>query len=205
AGVTGNGQELLGRVLAGVHAPREGRVTLDGRPLAGASDPRVAYVPEQPLVNALARSLPLLVNLEARRVRRLPWWVSLAGQRAGAQRLLERFDVQPRDLDRAAGTLSGGNAQKLALARELAGEPELIVVCFPTMGLDAVASARLLGELAAHAERGAAVVWIGEDLDALLAHADQVAVLHRGRLSAPVPARDADRQRLGLWMTGAAA
>lgn len=205
AGVTGNGQELFGRVLAGVLAPREGQVALDGRPLTGPSDARVAYVPEQPLLNALARSLSLLVNLEALRVRRLPWWLTLSGLRAGAERLLARFDVQPRELDRAAGTLSGGNAQKLALARELSGSPDLIVVCFPTMGLDALASQRLLGELAAHAERGAAVVWIGEDLDALLAHADHVAVLHRGQLRGPIPARGADRHQLGLWMTGAAA
>jgi general nucleoside transport system ATP-binding protein len=205
AGVTGNGQELLGRVLAGALSPREGRVALDDRPLAGASDARVAYVPEQPLVNALAGSLSLLENLEALRVRRLPWWLTLSALRAKAERLLERFDVQPRELGRAAGTLSGGNAQKLALARELSGSPELIVVCFPTMGLDALASRRLLGELTAHAERGAAVVWIGEDLDQLLAHADQVAVLHRGQLRGPIPARAADKHRLGLWMTGAAA
>jgi simple sugar transport system ATP-binding protein len=205
AGVTGNGQELLGRVLAGVLSPREGEVALDGQPLAGASDARVAYVPEQPMVNALAGSLSLLENLEALRVRQLPWWLTLSGRRARAEHLLERFDVQPRELERAAGTLSGGNAQKLALARELSGSPELIVVCFPTMGLDASASRRLLGELLAHAERGAAVVWIGEDLDQLLAHADQIAVLHRGQLRGPIPARGADRQRLGLWMTGAAA
>jgi simple sugar transport system ATP-binding protein len=205
AGVTGNGQELLGRVLAGAHPPRAGRLTLDGHPLAGASDARVAYVPEQPMVNALARSLSLLVNLEALRVRRLPWWLSLSSARAAASRLLERFDVQPRELDRAAGTLSGGNAQKLVLARELSGRPALVVVCFPTMGLDAAASRRLVAELVAHAERGAAVVWIGEDLDALLAHADQIAVLHRGQLSGPIPARGADKQLLGSWMTGAAA
>jgi len=205
AGVTGNGQELLGRVLAGAHPLREGRLTLDGRPLAGAGDARVAYVPEQPMVNALARSLSLLVNLQALRVRRLPWWLSLSGSRAAALRLLERFDVRPRELDRAAGTLSGGNAQKLVLARELAGQPDLIVVCFPSMGLDAAASRRLVAELVVHAERGAVVVWIGEDLDALLAHADQIAVLHRGRLSGPIRARGADKQQLGLWMTGAAA
>jgi general nucleoside transport system ATP-binding protein len=205
AGVAGNGQELLGRVLAGLHPPHAGRVTLDGRPLAGPSDTRIAYVPEQPMVNAIARSLTLLVNLEALRVRRLPWWLSLSGSHAAARRQLERFDVQPRELDRAAGTLSGGNAQKLALARELSGRPELIVVCFPTMGLDAAASRRLLAELALHAERGAAIVWIGEDLDALLAHADQIAVLHHGQLSGPVPARGADKHQLGRWMTGAAA
>lgn len=205
AGVTGNGQELLGRVLAGAHPPHAGRLTLDGRPLAGAADARVAYVPEQPMVNALARSLSLLVNLQALRLRRLPWWLSLSSARAAAQHLLERFDVRPRELDRAAGTLSGGNAQKLVLARELSGQPELIVVCFPTMGLDAAASRHLVAELVAHAERGAVVIWIGEDLDALLAHADQIAVLHRGRLAGPIPARGADKQQLGLWMTGAAA
>jgi len=205
AGVTGNGQELLGRVLAGLLAPQAGRIALDERALVGPADPRIAYVPEQPLLNAVAGSLPLLVNLHALGVRQLPWWLSFESRRAGAQQLLERFDVRPPELDRPAATLSGGNVQKLVLARELSGEPALIVACFPGMGLDAAASRRLVDELLAHAERGAAVVWIGEDLDQLLAHADQVAVLQRGRLRGPVPVAQADRRELGSWMAGAAA
>jgi len=79
------------------------------------------------------------------------------------------------------------------------------VACFPSMGLDAAASRRLVAELCAHAERGAAVVWIAEDLDLLLAHADHVAVLQRGRLRGPVPVSRADRRELGAWMAGVAA
>jgi simple sugar transport system ATP-binding protein len=146
-----------------------------------------------------------LINLIALDLARLSWRLHLNAERPRSARLLERFDVRPRDLDLPAANLSGGNLQKLVLARELAAEPALIVVCFPTLGLDLAATRALLAELVAQAERGAAVIWIGEDLDQLLEHAHQIAVMHRGQLRGPVPTGCADRQRLGLWMTGAEA
>jgi ABC-type uncharacterized transport system ATPase subunit len=209
AGVTGNGQELLGRVLAGVVAAPRGSVRVDGREVSGhgASGPApcVAYLPEQPAVNGCARELSLLVNLEALGVRELAWiphWASVR-QRSGA--LLERFDVRPRNLDLPAGALSGGNLQKLVSARELSRHPALVVACYPTMGLDLSAAAAVVEHLLDCAAAGAAVVWISEDLDVLLENADRLAVLQRGRLRGPIPTAEATRETLGAWMTGAAA
>jgi general nucleoside transport system ATP-binding protein len=203
AGVTGNGQELLGRVLAGL-APAAGELTLDGSPLADKLG-EIGYVPEQPLVNGCAGALSVLVNLAALDLKKQQFWLDGTEQRERGAELLERFDVRPRRLDRPAATLSGGNLQKLVIARELSREPALVVACFPTMGLDVAAMAAVIRELLAAAERGAAVVWISEDLDALLAHADRIAVLSHGRLRGPVPTRELERERLGAWMTGAAA
>jgi ABC-type uncharacterized transport system ATPase subunit len=210
AGVTGNGQELLGRVLAGVTVPLEGQVELDGASLFRDGAPAaiarsIAYVPDQPLVNGSAGALSVLVNLWALKARSLPFWLDFAQGRREAAELIERFDVRPRELGRPAGTLSGGNLQKLVIARELAPGPKLLVACFPTMGLDVAAAAAVTSELLAAAERGAAVVWISEDLDALMAHADRVAVLHRGELRGPVAVTSAVREQLGAWMSGAAA
>jgi general nucleoside transport system ATP-binding protein len=202
AGVTGNGQELLSRVLAGVEPALSGSVRVDGGALAAGA---VGYVPEQPLVNGCAGALSVLVNLRALDLTSLPFWTELAAARREANALMDRFDVRPRDLDRPAGTLSGGNVQKLVIARELSRDPKLVVACFPSMGLDVAAAAAVLSELTTAAERGAAVVWISEDLDALLAHADRIGVLYRGQLRGPVPREAASREQLGAWMTGAAA
>ena len=210
AGVTGNGQELLGRVLAGVTAPASGTVLLDGRdvrdhgvPDAAAGDGAIAYLAEQPSLNGCAPELSLMENLSALRVRTLPFFPRWRQLRPAASALLERFDVRPRDPDRPAGALSGGNLQKMAVARELGQTPSLVVSCYPTMGLDLAATAAIAGHLLALADRGAAVVWISEELDQLLEHADRIAVLHGGRLRGPVPAAQATRASLGAWMSGA--
>jgi general nucleoside transport system ATP-binding protein len=206
AGVTGNGQELLSRALVGMAPRLSGRIELDGEPIRGNGDgPAVGYVPEQPLVNGCASALSVLVNLCALDVRRLPFWLAMGDARRDAEALMERFDVRPRDLQRPVGTLSGGNVQKLVVARELSREPNLIVACYPTMGLDVAAAAAVLSALIQAAERGAAVVWISEDLESLLAHADRIGVLFKGALRGPVVAESANREQLGAWMTGAAA
>jgi general nucleoside transport system ATP-binding protein len=203
AGVTGNGQELLSRVLAGVAPALSGHVHVDGAALENGA--AVGYVPEQPLVNGCAGALSVLVNLQALTLSGLPLWVDFAEARRDAAALMERFDVRPRDLSRPAGTLSGGNVQKLVVARELSRAPKLVVACFPSMGLDVAAAAAVSSELERAAERGAAVVWISEDLETLLAHADRLGVLYRGQLRGPVAREAASHELLGAWMTGAAA
>jgi general nucleoside transport system ATP-binding protein len=208
AGVTGNGQELLARVLAGVSAAASGRIQLDQQaltPAARALRRSIAYIPDQPRVQACAPELSLLINLRALEIERWPWRLDLSSERTTARKQLARFDVRPPELERAAGTLSGGNLQKLVVARELSGSPALVVACFPTFGLDAAAARALQRELIAQAARGAAVVWISEELDPLLEHADRIAVLHRGRLHGPIPRAAASTSTLGAMMTGAAA
>jgi simple sugar transport system ATP-binding protein len=205
AGVTGNGQELLGRVLAGVTTPAQGCVLLDGSDVAEDGAPTVGFISEQPFVSGCAPELSLLANLEVLQARRLRWLPRWDDARQRGVELLERFDVRPRDLDLPAGALSGGNLQKLVVGRELARDPRLVVACYPTMGLDLGAAAAVVSRLLAAAAGGAVVVWISEDLDALLAHADRVAVLYRGRLRGPIPVAEATRQGLGAWMTGAEA
>jgi ABC-type uncharacterized transport system ATPase subunit len=205
AGVTGNGQELLGRVLAGVAAPASGSVLLDGYDVGAAGAPVVGFVSEQPFVSGCAPDLSLLANLEVLEARRLRWLPRWDQARQRGADLLERFDVRPADLDLPAGALSGGNLQKLVVGRELSRAPRLVVACYPTMGLDLGAAAAVVSNLLAAAAGGAAVVWISEDLDVLLAHADRVGVMHRGRLRGPIPVGEATRQGLGAWMTGAEA
>ena len=205
AGVAGNGQELLGRVLAAVVAPQRGSIELGGTPLRGPADGRIGYLPEHPRKLGTAAPLTATANLLALEVHRSQFWSSQQRSRARALETMQRFDVRPCEPDRPARTFSGGNLQKLVVARELGCARELVIACFPTMGLDVQASARVVTELERQAERGAAVIWISEDLEALLAHADRIAVLYRGELREPRPVEAVSKVELGAWMTGAAA
>lgn len=210
AGVAGNGQPVLAESLAGRLAPSRGAVLVDGEPLGSqgrwtGANRRVAYIPEQPRLNAVAEGLDLTVNLSLRKLGDFAFFPDLPAAAREARDLIRRFDVRPEDPSRRAGTLSGGNLQKLVIARELSGAPDFIVACYPTMGLDIAATRAVYDVLFAHARRGAAIVWISEDLDDLLAYAHRIAVLYEGRLSEPIPVAESDRQSLGLAMAGAAA
>jgi simple sugar transport system ATP-binding protein len=101
-----------------------------------------------------------------------------------------------------AASLSGGNLQKLVIARELSGTPSLVVACYPTMGLDVTAANAVRQTLFDHAARGAAVLWLSEDLDELLIYAHRIAVLHGGRLVGVAPRAAATRDRIGRLMAG---
>ena len=98
--------------------------------------------------------------------------------------------------------LSGGNLQKLVLARELGGQRDLIVACYPTMGLDLTASQEIRAKLINQAGIGAAIVWISEDLDELLECSHNLAVLFQGRIAGVVRTGEADRAQIGSWMAG---
>ena len=207
AGVAGNGQFLLAETLCGRHPCDEGEVIVDGEPLTreGGFSPdtdAVAYIPEQPAVNGIAGELDLSVNLALKALRRLPFFPDRKAMRESARDLIGRFDVRPPDPDRSAAGLSGGNIQKLVVARELGGKPTYVVACYPTMGLDHGASQAVYETLFRRAAEGACVIWISEDLDDLLAYAHRIAVLSRGRIVGLLPVAEADRERIGLLMTG---
>jgi general nucleoside transport system ATP-binding protein len=210
AGVSGHGQDVLADACAGVLSPEAGEVIVDGETLFAPRQRarrtgRVAYIPEQPIRNAVAPDLSLALNLHLDRLDTLPAIPDRHRMASDAAALLARFDVRPPDPAMAAGRLSGGNLQKLVAARELGGAPALVVASHPTMGLDLAASAFLYHQLFSLARAGSAVLWISEDLDDLLRHAHRIAVLHRGRIAGVVPAAQRHRQTIGAWMTGHAA
>ncbi len=213
AGVEGNGQGELVSVLAGIGRDRlrdlRGCVEIDGRPVARASDARgagLAVVPADRGREGLVHELSLWENLllaEPLLDRAAPrgWIDRDRAMKAAAGRIAE-FGVQPADPLRAAGALSGGNQQRLVLARELGGElPRVVVAANPSRGLDLAATASVRARLRTLAEAGAAVVVFSSDLDEVEELAGTVAVLFRGRLlraSAPRPARD----EIGRLMAG---
>jgi simple sugar transport system ATP-binding protein len=207
AGVAGNGQNALADACAGVLGLEAGEVIVDGesvfapRQRSRGSD-AVAYIPEQPLHNAVAPDLSAEVNLFLKRIRALPWLPDRRAMQREAEDLMARFDVRPRDAKVPAQALSGGNLQKLVAARELSHLPALVVACYPTMGLDLAASARVYDALFALARSGSAVLWVSEDLDDLMRFAHRIVVLFRGRVAGVADVAAATREQLGAWMTG---
>jgi general nucleoside transport system ATP-binding protein len=166
----------------------------------------VAHVPEDRLGSGLVPTLDLADNVILKDYRRPPLARGLllngAAVAAFTDRLLRQYNVSAPGRGARAGLLSGGNQQKLLLARELSGEPRLLVAVHPTRGVDIGATEAIHGLLMAQRARGAAVLLISEDLDELLALSDRIAVLYEGRVMGTVDAAGADIGRLGLLMAG---
>ena len=123
--------------------------------------------------------------------------------RAEARELLEAFDVRPPDPDLAASALSGGNQQKVVLARELSRRPRLVVADNPTWGLDVGAIGYVHRRLVAARNDGAAIVLVSHDLDELMKLSDRIIVVYRGEISLEAPRAEASLDDIGLAMAGA--
>lgn len=218
AGVAGNGQSELAQVLAGLARPQSGSVRLGGLELTTLT-PRevravgVAYIPEDRRREGAVGALSVMENLVLRQVRdpEFKKGVLIDWRKAEefAKRAVEEFDIRTPSLTTETRTLSGGNVQKIVLARELSGKPRLVVASHPTYGLDIGSTNHTHELLLKQRARGAAVVVISEDLDELLKLADRILVLYAGRITGGMPAAEAASEQglaqLGLLMTGSEA
>jgi ABC-type uncharacterized transport system ATPase subunit len=214
AGVAGNGQAELVEVVSGLRRPERGRMTIGGRDVTELGvrallDNGVALIPEDRNRMGTVPAMSVAENLVLRQYRKKPYdrggiidWRAVAGF---ARRSIDQYEIATPNQTTRARLLSGGNVQKLILARELAGEPRLVVAAHPTYGLDVGAAALTHDLLLRQRERGAAVLLVSEDLDELLQLADRILVLSQGRVAGIVSAAAADRERLGLLMAGSPA
>jgi simple sugar transport system ATP-binding protein len=213
AGVAGNGQRELAELVAGLRAPSAGQVRVGGRPLR-AGDPRaaisrhIAYVPEDRLATGVAPSLSVAWNTALKSYRRpiasLGPLLRRRRVRRRAAGLIERYRIDTTGPDAPARQLSGGNLQKVVLAREFSEEPVVLVAASPTRGLDVGAIETVHAYLRRAAADGMAILLISEDLDEILALADRVAVMYEGRIVGEVPAEGASVEEIGLLMAGGA-
>ena len=213
AGVSGNGQRELAEVIAGLRPTVRGVVSIEGTRLP-TGDPRaaidlgVAYVPEDRMGTGISPNLSIAENLilKSYRGKAMTSGPVLSSRKAiaNAKVLMERFDVRapgPRTLIRQ---LSGGNIQKVLLARELSSQPRVLVAASPTRGLDVGATQYVRRVLAETAASGVGVVMVSEDLDEIFELSDRIAVFYNGRVVGVLGAAEADRQRIGRMMAGAA-
>ncbi|WP_426115012.1 ABC transporter ATP-binding protein [Pseudomonas sp. DSP3-2-2] len=210
AGVGGNGQSELANALMGLPQPTQGEMLLQGfGDLRLASperrrDLRIASIPADRYGAALAGSLSVAENFGIGQIHsgRYGSFLRLRGKRLeqDAAEAISAFDVQGvRSLQQKAALLSGGNAQKLVIAREFSRDPQLVLVHSPSRGLDARATAAVHARLRAARDAGAAVLVISEDLDEVLALADRIGVMNSGRIVAEFE-RPANRQAIGKAM-----
>ena len=213
AGVSGNGQKELAEVVAGLRPVTAGRIEIGGARLDDG-DPRsaidlgVAYVPEDRMGTGIAPNLSIVENLmlKSYRTRDMSRGPVLATHKAlhNAEELMSRFDIRAPGPGTLLRQLSGGNIQKVVLARELSSSPKLVVAASPTRGLDVGATEFVRKTLVEQAGRGAAVLLISEDLDEVMELSDRIAVFYGGQVAGVVKAAGADRLAIGELMTGAA-
>jgi general nucleoside transport system ATP-binding protein len=213
AGVAGNGQSELAEVITGLRECT-GSIEVNGRELANrpvseAIRAGVAHVPEDRTGTGSAPNLSLTDNLIMKSYRSKPigggWTIDGSVARAKAQQLKDDYEVAAPSIDTEARLLSGGNLQRLILAREISSEPGLMVAVQPTRGLDVGAIETVHKLLLDQRAAGMAVLLISEDLDEILMLADRVAVIYEGHISPSIPTEEAQVSQLGLMMTGTTA
>ncbi len=210
AGVDGNGQMELAEALAGTRPVEEGRVYLDGEDVTRlGSEARqgrgLAYVPEDRGKKGLVQDFTLaennaLKNYDEPPVSRWGWLFPKVMRRRAAE-ALRAYDVRPADPDLRAGALSGGNQQKAVLARELSGDPGVIVAAQPTRGVDVGAIEFIHGQLLEQRSEGKAILLISLELEEVRSLADRIVVLYAGRIVGEVGPEATDEE-LGLLMAG---
>ena len=208
AGVGGNGQKELAETLSGIRKPTAGRILVNGVDLCGATPSDftaagVGRVPED-RHTGLVGELSVAENLALEHLHEFIHHGALDRHaiQVHAEKLIQAFQIKARPNDRVR-TLSGGNMQKVLLARVLSREPVILLAPQPTRGLDVGATEYVRTQLLEQRIRGAGVLLISEDLDEILALSDRIVVIYEGELVGELTAEEANLERLGLMMSGA--
>jgi ABC-type uncharacterized transport system ATPase subunit len=213
AGIDGNGQAELCDTLAGLSPAVSGTITLDGADVTSWSSSRrltagLAYIPADRGGTSLVQSMSIADNLALRDVARPPFsrfgWLDANGARALVDERTARFDVRMAGSDAPIGTLSGGNQQKVVLAREIGRDPGVLIAFQPTWGLDPGATRFVIDTILALRDRGGAVLYISSELDEVLSVGDRIGVISEGHIVGIANRGDIDIVRLGLLMAGSA-
>jgi ABC-type uncharacterized transport system ATPase subunit len=213
AGVDGNGQIELAETLAGLRQPRAGAVILDGRDITRAAvvartKAGVAYMPADRSSTALVRTLSIAENLMLRDSREPPYaqgmLLSIGGLHDKAGRLMKEYDIRGQGPKTVAARLSGGNQQKIVIARELDRRPAVLIAHQAAWGLDPGATRFVLERVLALREDGAAILYFSSELEEVLEVADRIAVMANRGFAGVTMRKGADIGQIGLWMSGRA-
>jgi len=199
AGVDGNGQRELADALARLRIIKQGKIELH-------RNTRVGYIPEDRQKMGLVLQYSIAQNLILKAFKKVPFCRRFFLQKdaiaSNAKVAMQEFDIRAMGEDVKVSYLSGGNQQKVVLARELAGEPLLIVAMQPTRGLDVGATEAVHSRLLAQRDRGAAIVYISTELDEVMAMSDRIAVMYEGEFVDILDGLTATLEEVGLLMAG---
>ncbi len=211
AGVAGNGQRELAEVLTGLRGATSGTMLFGDVPLGSHTrwldiGQQLAHIPEDRAAVGSVPGLSVAENLILKRFHRPPiaagWSIDPTAVRQNAVRLVEEYKIATPTVETPVRMLSGGNLQKVILARETSEHPKLMIAVHPTRGLDVGAIESIHRLLIEHRDRGTAILLISEELDELISLADRMAVMYEGRIVGEMPAEGADIHAIGLMMAG---
>ena len=211
AGVQGNGQTELVEALTGLRSVASGRVTIDGQDATHASPRQITdfgtgHIPEDRQRDGLVASFPVMHNLVLCTYHRKPFANGIVIDNVAiadnARRLVEEYDVRPPLIYNNAGGLSGGNQQKVIVAREFSRQVRLLIASQPTRGLDVGSIEFIHRQIIRMRDEGTAVLLVSSELDEILSLADRVAVMFDGKIIDIMPIEEADRDTVGLRMAG---
>lgn len=211
AGVDGNGQRELAEAIAGVIPIHSGEIWVEGKNITHWSlQQRIkqlnfGYIPENRQTQGLILEFTISRNLILKLFKYFPfccrWLLQHSAIQTHAETAIENFDIRAAHPGVKAGQLSGGNQQKIVLARELSGNPTLIIAMQPTRGLDVGASAYVQQRLLQERNRGAAILYISTELEEIMTVSDRIAVMYAGTFADILEAKTATVERVGLLMT----
>jgi general nucleoside transport system ATP-binding protein len=212
AGVDGNGQRELADAIAGLRSVKAGKICLDGRdvtlwnPQKRVRELQIGYIPEDRQTMGLIMGFSIANNLILKAFIQLPFVRRFLLQKQvieqNAETKIQQFDIRASDGNVKVSQLSGGNQQKVVLARELDREPSLIIAMQPTRGLDVGATAAVQQQLLSQRDRGAAVLYISTELEEVMAMSDRIAVIYRGEFIDVLDRERATIETIGLLMAG---
>lgn len=208
AGVSGNGQKELEEVIVGVRKVKEGKIYLDNKEISKMSvkdriKAGISCIPEDRLGSGVAGKLSVVENLMLRDFEDYGKFnIDFETMRERAKKLIEEFDVKTPSLDTPVSMLSGGNLQRLILARELSRNPKLLIASQPTRGLDVAGIEYVRRRIVETADSGAAVILISEDLDEIFHMADRIAVIYEGQIRGVFDKGAVTKEDVGILMAG---
>jgi simple sugar transport system ATP-binding protein len=211
AGVSGNGQSELAEVITGLRPVTGGDILLENQTVTNHSageliDKMLSYIPEERMRDGMVKEFSVAENLILREHHKQPYsrtgflnskWIT-----AHSDDLIKKYNVKTPSQETLAKNLSGGNIQKVVLARELSRQPRVLIAAQPTRGLDIGATEYVHQRLLEQRHEGTAILLISEDLDEILALSDRIAVIYEGRIMGIVDRSQATAEKLGLMMAG---
>lgn len=211
AGVSGNGQRELAEAINGIRATESGSISFYGKEISNLNpnqviDKGMGYIPEERNIEGIVPSFSIRENLVLKDVEKKPFSIKRLLKRRSidknASDLRKDFDIRSPGINTAGGSLSGGNIQKVILARELTRGAKFLIAVYPTRGLDMGAVEFIHQQLLQKRREGVGILLISEELDEIINLSDRVAVIYKGRIQKVLPREDANRRTLGILMAG---
>lgn len=212
AGVSGNGQRELAEAISGLRAVKGGSIKFENTELLGLTPPEivhmglVSYIPEERNVEGIVPGMSLSENLILKDIdtKRFSHHDILNRKAIGqnARKLVSEYDVRASGTEVAAGSLSGGNIQKVILAREISRKPKFLVAVYPIRGLDMGAAEFIHNQLLDLRDSGAGILLISEEMDEVLSMSDRIAVIFKGQIKKVLSKDEADPRKIGILMAG---